>query len=134
MDEASYLLENIQLLIGYHNISHKPSLFDGLVNLVPSPVSSVDQVVNLVSSSIEPLTQVVDPVPSSINPTLHMKSDKVVDLVFSLANPTPHSKSEDVAQVYLVNTDSPRQGGTPPIPMAPPSSNKMIYINWNNLT
>jgi hypothetical protein len=52
MDEASYIFENIQLLTGYHNISPKPSLFYGLVNLVPSLVSLVDQVVNLVSSSI----------------------------------------------------------------------------------
>jgi hypothetical protein len=132
-----------------------PSLVDGLVNLVPSPVSPVDQVVNLVSSSVEPLTQVVDPVPSSINPTLHLKSEtqvtdpvpssidptpplesatKVVDPVLSSVNPTPHSKSGDVAQVYLVNTNSPGQGGTPPVSMAPPSSNQMISIKWNHLT
>jgi hypothetical protein len=74
MDEASYILEKIQLPTGYHdNISPKPSLVDGLVNPVPSRVSLVDQVVNLVSSSIEPLTQVVNLVPSSINPTLHLK-------------------------------------------------------------
>jgi hypothetical protein len=36
MDEASYILEKIQLPTGYHNISSKPSLVDGLVNLVPS--------------------------------------------------------------------------------------------------
>jgi hypothetical protein len=36
MDEASYLLEKIQLPTGYRNISPKPSLVDGLVNLVPS--------------------------------------------------------------------------------------------------
>jgi hypothetical protein len=58
----------------------------------------------------------------------------VVDLVPSSVDPTPHSKSEDVTQVYLINTDSPRQGGTLPIPMAPPSSNQMISINWNHLT
>jgi hypothetical protein len=174
MDEAYYLLENIQLPSGYHNISPKPSLVDGLVNPVPSPVNLVDQVVNLVSSSVEPQTQVVDLVPSSINPTLHMKSEtqvsdpvlssvsptlhlksfkvvdpflpsvdptsplksatKVVNLVLSSVDPTPHSKSEYVAQVYLVNIDSPRQWGTPPIPMAPPSSNQIIYIDWNHLT
>jgi hypothetical protein len=37
MDEASYILENIQLPTHYHNISPKPSLVDGLVNPVPSP-------------------------------------------------------------------------------------------------
>jgi hypothetical protein len=191
MDKASYLLEKIQLPTGYCNISLKPSLVDGLVNPVPSPVSLVDQVFNMVSSSVEPQTQVFNPVPSSISPTLHLKSEtqvvdpvlspidptpplkseKVVDLVPSLVDPTPplksakvvdlvppsvdptpplksatkvvnlvpppvdpipHSKSEDVAQVYLVNTDSLGQGGTPPILVASPSSNQMIYIGWNH--
>jgi len=50
IDEASYLLENIQIPTGYHNISPKPSLVDGLVNRVPSSVSLFDQVGNLVSS------------------------------------------------------------------------------------
>ena len=59
MDEASSLLEKIQLPKGYRNISPNPSLVDGLVNLVQSSVNPVDQVVNLVSSSVEPLTQVV---------------------------------------------------------------------------
>jgi hypothetical protein len=59
-----------------------------IVNLVPSPVSSIDQKVNLVSSSIEPQTQLVDPVLSSINPTLHQKSEtKVVNLVASFIEP-----------------------------------------------
>jgi hypothetical protein len=75
MDEASYLLENIKLPTGYHSISSKPSLVDGLVNLVPSLISLVDQVVNLVSSSVEPLTQLFDLVISSIIPTLHLKSE-----------------------------------------------------------
>jgi hypothetical protein len=81
MDEASSLLEKLQLPKVYHKISSDPSLLDGLVNPVPSPASPVDQVVNLVSSSIEPRTQVADPIPSSISPALHQKSDtKVVDL------------------------------------------------------
>jgi hypothetical protein len=89
MDEASSLLEKLQLPKGYHKISSDPLLVDGLVNLVPSLVSSVDQVVNIVSSSIEPRTQVADPVPSSISLALHQKSDtKVVDLFSSLVNPT----------------------------------------------
>jgi hypothetical protein len=45
MDEASYILEKFQLPTGYHNISPKPSLVYGLVNLVPASVS-------LVSSSV----------------------------------------------------------------------------------
>jgi hypothetical protein len=90
MDEASSLLEKLQLSKGYCNLSPDPSLVDGLVNPVPSPVSSTDQVVNLVSSSIEPRTQVVDPVPSSINPALHQKCDtKVVDLVSPSIDPIP---------------------------------------------
>jgi hypothetical protein len=56
MDEASYLLEKIQIPTSYHKISPKPSLVDGMINLVPSPINPVDQVVNLVSSSVEPLT------------------------------------------------------------------------------
>jgi hypothetical protein len=89
MDEASSLLKKLQLPKGYRKISSNPSLVDGLVNPVPSPVSPVDQVVNLVSSSIEPQTKVVDPVSSSIIPALHQKSDtKVVDLFSSSIDPT----------------------------------------------
>jgi hypothetical protein len=89
MDEASSLLEKIQLPKGYRNLSSDPSLVDGLVNPVPSSVSLVDQVVNLVSSSIEPRTQIADPISSSISPTLHQKSDtKVVDLFSSSVDPT----------------------------------------------
>jgi hypothetical protein len=54
MDEASSLLEKLQLPKCYRKLSSHPSLVDGLVNPVQSPVSPVDQVVNLVSSSIEP--------------------------------------------------------------------------------
>jgi hypothetical protein len=89
MDEASSLLEKLQLPKGYCKLSSDPSLVDGLVNPVPSLVSPVDQVANLVSSSIEPQTLVVDPVLSSISPALHQKSDtKVVDLFSSLNDPT----------------------------------------------
>ena len=56
MDEASSLLEKIQIPTGYRKISPNPLLVDGLFNLVPSPVNPVDQVVILVSSSIEPQT------------------------------------------------------------------------------
>jgi hypothetical protein len=80
MDEASYLLENIQLLTSYHNICPNPLLVDGLVNQVPSPVISFNQVVNLGSSLIKPQTKVVDRFPSSVSLTLHLKSEtKVVD-------------------------------------------------------
>jgi hypothetical protein len=90
MDEASSLLEKLQLPKGYHKLSSDPSLVDELVNPVPSSVSPVDQVVNLVSSSIEPRTQVADPVSSSISPALHHKSDaKVVDPVSPSIDPIP---------------------------------------------
>jgi hypothetical protein len=98
MDEASSLLEKLQLPKGYRKLSFDPSLVDGLVNPVPSPVSLVDQVVNLVSSLIEPRTQVADPVPSSISLALHQKSDtKVVDLFSSSIDPTPPLKSDTEA-------------------------------------
>jgi hypothetical protein len=85
MDEASSLLEKIQLPNGYHKISPNQLLVDGLVNLVPSSVSLVYQVVNLVSSSIETQTQVVDLVSSSIIPTLHQKSVTQVFNPFSFS-------------------------------------------------
>jgi hypothetical protein len=98
MDEASSLLEKLQLLKGYRKLSPNPSLVDGLVNLVPSSVNLFDQVVNLVSSSIEPRTQVVDPVLSSISPALHQKSDtKVVDVFSSSVDPTLPLESDTKA-------------------------------------
>jgi hypothetical protein len=78
MDEASSLLEKLQLPTGYRKISPNPSLVDGMVNPIPSSVSLIDQVVNIVSSSAKSLTKVVDPVPSSISPTFHMKSETQV--------------------------------------------------------
>jgi hypothetical protein len=42
MDEASSLLEKLQLPTGYRKISPNSLLVDGMVNLVPSPVSLVD--------------------------------------------------------------------------------------------
>jgi hypothetical protein len=50
MDEASYLLEKLQLPTGYRKIYPNPLLVNGLVNLVPSPINPVYQVVNMVSS------------------------------------------------------------------------------------
>jgi hypothetical protein len=98
LDEASSLLEKLQLPKGYRKLSSNPSLVDGLVNLVPSPVSPVDQVVNLVSSSIEPQTQVADPVLSSISPSLHQKSGtKVFDLFSSSVDPTLPLESDTKA-------------------------------------
>jgi hypothetical protein len=97
MDEASSLLEKLQIPIGYRNISPHPLLVDGMVNTVPSPIIPVHQVVNLVSSSVEPLTKVVDPVSSSFNPTFHIKSEtQLIDPISSLVSPTLHLKSDNV--------------------------------------
>jgi hypothetical protein len=103
MEEAYYILENLEIPTCYHNIYPKSSLVDGMVNPIPSTVSLVDQVVNLVSSSVEPLTKVVDLVLSLINPTFHLKSEtKVTDPISSLVSPTLHLKSANI-----VNTTSP---------------------------
>ena len=48
MDEASSLLEKLQLLVGYHSLFPNPSLVDGMVNIVLYLINLVDQVVNLV--------------------------------------------------------------------------------------
>jgi hypothetical protein len=105
MDEASSLLEKLQLPKGYRNLSPNPSLVDGLVNPVPSPVNLVDQMVNLVSSSIEPQAPVVDPVQSSISPTLHQKSVTQVVHPFS----------------YSVDPTLPIEGDTKVVDPVPPS-------------
>jgi hypothetical protein len=112
-----------------------------VVNLVSSSVEPVTKVADLSPSSIDPTpplrsaSQVVDPFPSSIDPTPPLWSEpKVVDSSPSLVNPTLHSKNEDVTHVYLINIDSPGQGGTLSILIAPPSSTQMNYIYWNNLT
>jgi hypothetical protein len=77
---------------------------------------------------------VVDLVPPSIDPTSPLKSaTKVAVLVPPPIDPTPHSKSGDVTHVYLINIDFPRNWGTPPIPISPPSRNQMIFIDWNHL-
>jgi hypothetical protein len=111
MDEASSLLEKLQLPKGYRKLSSNPSLVDGLVNLVPSSVSPVDQVVNIVSASIEPQTQVADPVPSSVSPTLHQESDtKAVD---SSPSVNPILPLENETQV--VNPVSPSVDPIPPL-------------------
>jgi hypothetical protein len=57
----------------------------------------------------------------------------VVDPVPRSIDPTPPSKSKYIAQVFLVTMDSSRQGGIPPFPMTPPTSNT-ITIDWNALT
>jgi hypothetical protein len=112
MDEASSLLEKLQLPKGYRKLSSNPSLVDGLVNPVPSPVSLVDQVVNLVSFSIEPQTQVADPVLSSISPALHQKSDtKVVDPFSSSVNPTLPLEGD----IKVVDPVSPSIDPIPPL-------------------
>jgi hypothetical protein len=158
MDQASSLLEKLQLPKGYRKISPDPSLVDELVNPVPSSVSPVDQMVNLVSSSIEPQTQVVDPVLSLISPTLHQKSvtqvvdpfsssidptlplegdTKVTNLVPSSVSPTLHPKSAKVVApvTSLVNPTLPLRSAkvTDPVlssvsPTLHPKSAKVISL------
>jgi hypothetical protein len=111
MDQASSLLEKLQLPKGYRKLSFDPSLVDGLVNPVPSSVSPVDQVVNLVSASIEPQTQVADPVPSSVSPALHQESEtKAFD---SSPSVDPILPLENETQV--VNPVSPSVDPIPPL-------------------
>jgi hypothetical protein len=131
MDEASSLLEKLQLPKGYRKLSSDPSLVDGLVNPVPSPVSPVDQVVNLVSSSIEPRTQVADPVPSSISPALHQKSDTKVDLIStyrlhsSLGNSVPRSSSRSHSS-FESETDQVVDPVSPSVDPIPPLRNVKV--------
>jgi hypothetical protein len=155
MDEASSLLEKLQLPKGYRKLSSDPSLVDGLVNRVPSPVSPIDQVVNLISSSIEPRTQVADPVPSSISPALHQKSDtKVIDLFSSPVDPTLLLKSDTKAvdlfppvdpilplenETQVVNPVSPSIDPIPPLQnvivtdLVPPSVNPTLPLTSANV-
>jgi hypothetical protein len=153
---------NPSLVDGMVNLVPSPvSLVDQVVNLVSSLVEPLTKLVDPIPSSVNhtlhlkgdpkvvylvsPLViptlhlksepKLVNSVPPSIDPTSPLKSEtKVVNSVPPPIDPNPHSKSEDVTQVYLVNIDSPRQGGTTPILRAPPSSNQMISIDWNQLT
>jgi hypothetical protein len=72
MDEASSLLEKLQLPKGYRKLSPNPSLVMSakVVDLVPSSVSP----------TLHPKSsKVIAPVTSSVNPTLPLKSAYVVD-------------------------------------------------------
>jgi hypothetical protein len=131
MDEASSLLEKLQLPTGYHNISPNPSFVDGLVNPVPSSVSMVDQVVNMVSSLVEPLTKVVGPVPSSIKPTLHLKSEtQVTDPVPSSVNPTSPLKSAKVVDPVppFIDPILPLENKTQVVDLIPSSIDPTLRI------
>jgi hypothetical protein len=103
MDKASKLLENMtvsqpQLPAAYRKISLNPPVVDGMINLVPSLVSSVHQVANMFTSLIEPVDKVVDPIPSLVDPTLPLESvNKVVDPIPSSVDPTFPLESETQA-------------------------------------
>jgi hypothetical protein len=80
MEVASKFLEDMtvsqpQLPVAYRKLSLKPPVVDGMINLVPPSVNSVDQVVNLVMFLVEPVDKVVDPTPSLIDPTLLLESE-----------------------------------------------------------
>jgi hypothetical protein len=59
-----------QLPAAYRNITLNPPIVDGMINLVPSPVSLVDHVVNMAMCLVEPVDKVVDPIPYLVDPTL----------------------------------------------------------------
>jgi hypothetical protein len=160
MDEASKLLEDMtvpqpQLPAAYCKLSLNPPVVDGMINLVPLLVNSVDQVVNMVTSLDEPVNQVVDPIPSSVNLTLPSESEtqavdpfppvdpilplgnetQVVDLLSPSVDPTlPLESKPDTAHVFLVDTDSAVSGGIPPSAMEPPPSNEANSFDWGVLT
>jgi hypothetical protein len=139
----------------YHKLSLNPPIVDGMINPVPSSVSSVDHVVNLVTYLVTPVEKVVDPIPSSIDPTLLLESvtqvvdpfppvdpilpleneTQVVDLISSSIDPTlPLESKPDTAHIFLVDTDTSVLGGIPPSPMEPPPSNDAILFDWGALT
>jgi hypothetical protein len=94
MGEASKLVEDMtvsqpQLPAAYHKLTLDPTIVDGMITLVPSPVNPVNHVVNLVTSLVEPVDKVVDPIPSSVNPTLPSENEtKADDLIPSSVDPT----------------------------------------------
>jgi hypothetical protein len=160
MEEASKLLEDMtvsqpQLPAAYRKLSLNPTIVDGMINPVPSPVNPIDHVVNLVTSLVAPVDKVVEPIPSSVNPTLPLESEtqavdsflpvdpilplenetQVVDLISPSIDPTlPLESKPDTAHVFLVDTDSAESGGIPPSPMEPPPSNEAIRFDWDVLT
>jgi len=103
-------------------------LVDELVNPIPSSINPLDQLVNPVPFSVNLVDQVIAPSTSPVDPV-----HQVVDSISPSVDPTPPLKSEDGTQVFLITTDSSKQGGTSSVPMTPPSSNGMISIDWNHL-
>jgi hypothetical protein len=160
IDEASKLLEDMivsqpQLPVDYSSLTLNPSVINGMSNMVPSSVGSVDQVVNLVTSLVEPVDKVVNLIPSSVSPTLLLGSEtqaddpfqsvnpiiplenatQVVDLISSSIYPTLLLESKlDIAHAFLFDTDTIVLGGIPPPPMDPPPSNEAILFYWGALT
>jgi hypothetical protein len=160
MDEASKLLEDMivsqpQLLDTYCNITLKPPVVDGMINLVPSSISLVYHVINLATSLVAPVDKVVDFIPSSVDPILSLESEtqevdsfpvinpilplenatQVVDLISSPVNPTLSLDSKpNISQVFLFDTKYIVLGGIPPSPAEPPPSNEAILFYWGALT
>jgi hypothetical protein len=128
MDEASSLLEKIQLPKGYLKLSSDPSLVDGLVDPVSSSISptlhqkSDTKVVDSVLSLVDPTpplmsAKVTDPVPSSVSPTLPLKSAKVIDPVSPSVEPIPPLGNVEV-------TDPVPSSVSPTLPL---KSAEMVY-------
>jgi hypothetical protein len=159
VDESLKLLEDMtisksQLPATYCKLTLDPPGVDGMINPIPSSVSSVDHVVNLVTSLVELVDKVVDLIPSSVNPTLPPESEtqvvdpflhvnpilplenetQVVNLISSSVDPTfPHESKPNASHVFLVDIESTMPRSTPPSPVGPPPSNEAILFNWGLL-
>jgi hypothetical protein len=136
MGEASKLLEDMtisqpQLPASYHKLTLDPSIVDGMITLVPSPVNPVDHVVNLVTSLVEPIEKVVDPIQSSVNFALPLESEtKTVDPIPSSVNPTLPLESETqvVDPFPLVNPILPLENAIQVVNLIPSSVNPTLPL------
>jgi hypothetical protein len=100
MEEASKLLEDMtvsqpQLPAAYRKLTLDPLVVDGMINLVPLLISSVDHVVNMNASIVGPVDKVVNSIPSSVDPTLSLESETqavnplpIVDPILPFENET----------------------------------------------
>jgi hypothetical protein len=143
-----------QLPVSYRKITLKPPVVNGMIDLVPSSVSSVNHVINLVTSLVEPIDKVVNPIPSSVDPTLPLESEtqvvnlfppidpilpldnatQVVDLISSSVDPILSLESKtDTTHIFLGDTNSTVSRGIPPSFVKPPPSNEFILFDWGVL-
>jgi hypothetical protein len=152
MDEASKLLEDMtishpQLPYSYRKLTLNPPVVDGMINLIPSLVSSVDHVVNMVKSLVELDHKVFDPIPSSVDPTPLLESETQVIVLFPPVDPIiPLENVSQVidltlsleskpsyAHVFLIDTESTVLGCIPPSHVETLLSNEAIFFDWGAL-